>query len=209
VRDAKIKGVAEICPANASYHGEVRPDQIKPDDLLTELKRMDTAAEKSEPVIATRIIESRCSQRSLTHETLMRFRARHQDPNGHRSRIRGALNKSRRRRFISSRHIPVRHGSVSMVDSSPACLPLPDVERQRQLQARNISPAHRHAQAHGRAWRLFQLHLLGARRRRLQMFGITPMPIYDPIRRSAICVTSCGCSSRATREVETDRPVGL
>jgi len=46
---------------------------------------------------------------------------------------------------------------------------------------REISaPAHRHAQAHGRAWRLFQLHLLGARAGGYQMFGITPMPIYDP-----------------------------
>jgi len=83
VRDAKIKGVAEICPANASYQVKFDPDRIKPDDLLTELKRMDTAAEKSEPVIATRIIEIPVLYNDpWTHETLMRFRERHQDPNG-------------------------------------------------------------------------------------------------------------------------------
>jgi urea carboxylase len=53
VRDAKIKGVTEICPANASYLVKFDPDLIKPDDLLAELKRLDSAAAKSEPVIAT------------------------------------------------------------------------------------------------------------------------------------------------------------
>ena len=83
VRDAKIKGVAEICPANASYQVKFDPDLIKPDDMLAELKRLDTATEKSEPVIATRIIEIPVLYNDpWTHETLMRFRERHQDPNG-------------------------------------------------------------------------------------------------------------------------------
>ena len=43
VRDAKIKGVTEICPANASYQVKFDPDLIKPDDMLVELKRLDTA----------------------------------------------------------------------------------------------------------------------------------------------------------------------
>ena len=41
VRDAKIKGVTEICPANASYQVKFDPDLIKPDDMLAELKRLD------------------------------------------------------------------------------------------------------------------------------------------------------------------------
>ena len=53
VRDARIKGVTEICPANASYQVKFDPDVIKPDDMLAELKRLDTAAENAEPVIAT------------------------------------------------------------------------------------------------------------------------------------------------------------
>ena len=46
VRDARIKGVTEICPANASYQVKFDPDLIKPDDMLAELKRLDSAAEK-------------------------------------------------------------------------------------------------------------------------------------------------------------------
>ncbi len=57
VRDAKIKGGTEICPANASYQIKFDPDLIKPDDMLAELKWLDYATEKSEPVIKTRIIE--------------------------------------------------------------------------------------------------------------------------------------------------------
>jgi allophanate hydrolase subunit 1 len=83
IRHAKIKGVTEICPANASYQVKFDPDLIKPDDMLAELKRLDSAAAKSEPVIATRIIEIPVLYDDpWTRETLMRFRERHQDPNG-------------------------------------------------------------------------------------------------------------------------------
>jgi len=51
------QGRTEICPANASYQVKFDPDQIKPDDLLTEAEADGYGAEKSEPVIATRIIE--------------------------------------------------------------------------------------------------------------------------------------------------------
>src|SRR5499427_7274498 len=83
VRESRIKGVTEICPANASFQIKFDPDQISPEDILAELKRLDSAAEKSEPVIKTRIIEIPVFYNDpWTHETLMRFRERHQDPNG-------------------------------------------------------------------------------------------------------------------------------
>ena len=48
VRDAQIKGVTEICPANASFQIKFDPDVIAPDDMLAELKRLEVAAEKAE-----------------------------------------------------------------------------------------------------------------------------------------------------------------
>ena len=39
VRDSKIKGVTEICPANASFQVKFDPDVITPDDMLAEVKR--------------------------------------------------------------------------------------------------------------------------------------------------------------------------
>jgi allophanate hydrolase subunit 1 len=41
VKKAKMKGVTEICPANASFQIKFDPDVIAPDDMLAELKRLD------------------------------------------------------------------------------------------------------------------------------------------------------------------------
>jgi len=34
IREGGIKGVTEICPANASFQIKFNPDMIRPDDLL-------------------------------------------------------------------------------------------------------------------------------------------------------------------------------
>ena len=81
VRDSRIKGVTEICPANASFQIKFNPDEIAPDDLLRELKRIEETASKSVASLKTRIIEIPVLYNDpWTHETLMRFRERHQDP---------------------------------------------------------------------------------------------------------------------------------
>jgi urea carboxylase len=81
VKAAGIRGVTEICPANASFQVKFDPDAIRPGDLLKELQGMEAAASKSDASLATRIIEIPVLyQDPWTHETLMRFRERHQDP---------------------------------------------------------------------------------------------------------------------------------
>jgi urea carboxylase len=83
IKEAGIKGVTEICPANASFQIKFDPDVIHPDDILREVKSIEAAARKAEPVIATRIVEIPVFYNDpWTHETLMRFRERHQDPDG-------------------------------------------------------------------------------------------------------------------------------
>src|SRR5271169_812630 len=57
LRESGINGVTEICPANASLQVKFDPDVILPYDMLAEIKSLEAAAEKAEPVIATRIIE--------------------------------------------------------------------------------------------------------------------------------------------------------
>src|SRR6185437_15730391 len=82
VRAAQIRGVTEICPANASFQIKFDPDVIKPDDLLRELKSIEAAAARGgHSSLKTRIIEVPVLYNDpWTHETLMRFRERHQDP---------------------------------------------------------------------------------------------------------------------------------
>ena len=48
VRDAQINGVTEICPANASFQIKFDPDRIKPDDMMAELKSLESAADSAE-----------------------------------------------------------------------------------------------------------------------------------------------------------------
>lgn len=57
VKEAGIKGVTEICPANASFQVKFDPDMIKPGDLLKELRGMEAAASQSDASLQTRIIE--------------------------------------------------------------------------------------------------------------------------------------------------------
>src|SRR6266550_6537106 len=82
VRQSQIKGVTEICPANASFQIKFDPDVVAPQDLLAEVKALEVEADRAEPVLKTRIIEIPVFYNDpWTHETLMHFRERHQDPN--------------------------------------------------------------------------------------------------------------------------------
>ena len=48
VKKARIKGVTEICPANASFQIKFNPDIIKPADMLKELKAIEKAGQPGE-----------------------------------------------------------------------------------------------------------------------------------------------------------------
>ena len=185
VRDARIKGVTEICPANASYQVKFDPDQIKPDDLLTELKRLDSASEKSEPVIKTRIIEIPVLYNDpWTHETLMRFRERHQDPNGtdleYAARINGLDSVDAFIKAHSS--APWFVSMVGFVAGLPFLYQM--VERKRQLQApkylRPRTDTPKLTVGHGGCFScIYSVRGAGG----YQMFGVTPAPIFDPAQR--------------------------
>src|SRR4030081_1184188 len=182
VREAKIKGVTEICPAKPSYQGKFDPDLIKPDDMLAELKRMDAAAGKSEPVIATRIIEIPVLYNDpWTHETLMRFRERHQDPNGTDLEYAARIN-----------HLDGVDAFIKAHSSAPWCVSMVGfvaglpflfqmVERQRQIQSpkylRPRTDTPKLTVGHGGCFGcIYSVRGAGG----YQMFGVTPMPIYDP-----------------------------
>ena len=82
VRDKAIDGVTEICPANASFQIKFDPDRIAPGDLKAELQKLEAEAASAPSVIETSIVEMPVLYNDpWTHETLMRFRDRHQDPN--------------------------------------------------------------------------------------------------------------------------------
>ncbi len=182
IKKAKIKGVTEICPANASYQVKFDPDVIKPDDLLAELKRMDAAADKSEPVIATRIIESPVLYNDpWTHETLMRFRERHQDPASTDLEYSARINNLDGVDAFIEAHssAPWFVSMVGFVAGLPFLYQM--VERQRQIQApkylRPRTDTPKLTIGHGGCFScIYSVRGAGG----YQMYGVTPMPIYDP-----------------------------
>ncbi len=182
VRDSKIRGVTEICPANASFQIKFDPDAISPDDMVAEIKKLEAAAEKSDGILKTRIIEIPVLYDDpWTRETLMRFRERHQDPKATDIEYAARINH-----FSSvDDFIEAHSGSpwfVSMV-GFVAGLPFlyQMVERARQIEApkylRPRTDTPKLTIGHGGCFGcIYSVRGAGG----YQMFGITPMPIYDP-----------------------------
>jgi len=182
VRDANIKGVTEICPANASFQIKFDPDVIHPNDLMAELKRLEETAESAEPVLDTRIVEIPVYyQDPWTHETLMRFRERHQDPNAtdieYAAEINGFENVEK---FIEAHSgAPWFVSMVGFVSGLPFLYQMVDRPRQievpKYLRPRTDTP--RLTVGYGGCFScIYSVRGAGG----YQMFGITPMPIYDP-----------------------------
>lgn len=78
-----LDGIVDICPSNASYMIRIDPDVLKPQDLVSLLKELDERAGHlpEDYVLHTRIVDVPILYNDpWTHEALMRFRDRHQDP---------------------------------------------------------------------------------------------------------------------------------
>ena len=182
VRESNIAGVTEICPANASYQIRFDPEVIHPMDLRTEVERLELEAESAEAVIKTRVIEVPVYYDDpWTRETLMRFRKRHQDPDStdleYAARING---------FGSIESFIEAHSSspwfvtmVGFVAGLPFMFQMVDRQRQievpKYLRPRTDTP--RLTVGYGGCFAcIYSVRGAGG----YQMFGITPMPIYDP-----------------------------
>jgi len=185
VREAGIRGVTETCPANASFQIRFNPDIISPRDLLKELTAMEDAASKSDAALKTRIIELPVYfQDPWTHETEMRFRERHQDPNStdleYSARINGY---STIEEFIAAYSgQPWFVSMVGFVAGLPWLYQM--VERKKQIEApkylRPRTDTPKLTVGHGGCFAaIYSVRGAGG----YQMYGVTPAPIYDPTRK--------------------------
>jgi len=182
VRDAGIKGVTEICPANASFQIKFDPDVIRPDDMLAELKRLESAADRAESRIRTRIIEVPVYYRDpWTTETLMRFRERHQDPSSTDIEYAARINCYDSVDDFIAAHSgsPWFVSMVGFVAGLPFLYQMVDRSRQievpKYLRPRTDTPKLT-VGIGGCFGCIYSVRGAGG----YQMFGITPMPIYDP-----------------------------
>ncbi len=182
VKAADLRGITEICPANASFQIKFDPDRIHPDDLMSELKRLEEIAENEDAVLKTRIIEIPVLyQDPWTHETLMRFRERHQDPSAtdieYAARINGYDTVDD---FIAAHSgSPWFVSMVGFVSGLPFLYQMVDRDRQIQvpkyLRPRTDTP--KLTVGYGGCFScIYSVRGAGG----YQMFGVTPMPIFDP-----------------------------
>jgi urea carboxylase len=182
VRDSRIAGVTEICPANASFQVKFDPDQISPDDMLAELKKLETTAEQAEHVLDTRIIEIPVLYDDpWTRETLMRFRERHQDPNSTDLEFAARINNFESVDAFIAAHsgAPWFVTMVGFVAGLPFMYQMVDRARQievpKYLRPRTDTP--KLTVGYGGCFAcIYSVRGAGG----YQMFGITPMPIFDP-----------------------------
>jgi len=199
VRESRIAGVTEICPANASFQIKFDPDKISPADMLAELTRLESAADKGASVIKTRIIEIPVLYNDpWTHETLMRFRERHQDPTATDLEYAARVNNlGTVDNFVKAHSgAPWFVSMVGFVAGLPFLYQM--VERQRQIEApkylRPRTDTPKLTVGHGGCFScIYSVRGAGG----YQMFGITPMPIYDPSQsisylRDAMCLFNPG-----------------
>lgn len=176
-----LPGVLDVCLANASCQVRFNPDILAPQYLFEQVKRLaaDCGTKRS---MSTRIIEIPVLYNDpWTHETLMRFRERHQSPDStdleYAARINGLNGVDE---FIA-RHSgsPWFVSMVGFVAGLPFMYQMVDEQHQLQvpkyLTPRTDTP--KLSLGHGGCFGcIYSVRGAGG----YQLFGVTPAPIYDP-----------------------------
>ena len=184
VQALHLPGIHDICLANASFQIRFDPDVLPPDRLLAAVQGVEDQA-VAERQLATRLIEIPVLYNDpWTHETLMRFRDRHQDPTAtdleYAARINGLADVEA---FIAAHSgAPWFVSMVGFVAGLPFMFQMVEPERQLQvpkyLRPRTDTP--KQTLGHGGCFGcIYSVRGAGG----YQMFGVTPAPIYDPAQR--------------------------
>ncbi|WP_232666483.1 5-oxoprolinase subunit B family protein [Pseudonocardia sp. TRM90224] len=183
LRDDRPDGVLEICPANASYQVRYDPDVLAPRELQSRLQELEKqVGDAADVTLPTRVVEIPVLYRDpWTTETLMRFRDRHQDPDGtdieYAARINGYGDVEE---FIAAHSgSPWFTSMVGFVAGLPFLFQMVPQDRQivvpKYLRPRTDTP--KQTVGYGGCFScIYSVRGAGG----YQMFGITPAPIYDP-----------------------------
>ena len=185
LRARALPGITEICPANASFLVRFDPDLIAPDDVKKAVQSVEATLGDAHLQLQTRIIEIPVLYNDpWTHETLMRFRERHQDPSStdieYAARINGLASVDA---FVAAHSgAPWFVSMVGFVAGLPFLFQMVDRERQlevpKYLSPRTDTP--KLTIGHGGCFScIYSVRGAGG----YQMFGVTPAPIFDPAQR--------------------------
>lgn len=183
LQEERLPGIIDICPSNASYMVRLDPDQLHPDDLIAELKKIEQrVGDVSNFDLRTRVVDVPVLyQDPWTLETLMRFRDRHQDPNGTDLEYAARVNGYKTTEDFIAAHsgAPYLVTMVGFVPGLPWCYQMVSREKQievpKYLRPRTDTPER--ALGHGGCFAvIYPVRGAGG----YQLFGIAPAPIFEP-----------------------------
>jgi len=181
VREQELPGLVEVAPANASYLVQFDPLEIEPDALIEELKRLNEEIDVTEYEWEARAIDIPVLfEDEWTHETVMRFRDRHQDPDATDLEYSAQLNglesvEAFIDAFVGSPHLVTM---VGFVPGLPWCFQMVPRERQMEVpkyrQPRTFTPGR--AVGFGGAFSVvYPVQGAGG----YQLYGRTPIEVLD------------------------------
>ncbi len=181
-----IAGVVDICPANASFMVRFDPDIVAPPELEAQVRDAEQEVGDSPSLtLQTRIVEVPVwYDDPFTNETAARFRDRHQRQDGNDLDFAAAENGLSSVQEFIDRHSgsPWITSMVGFVAGLPFLFQMVPRERQLQvpkyLRPRTDTPAL--TVGHGGCFAcIYSVRGAGG----YQMFGVTPVPIFDPAQR--------------------------
>ncbi|MGR7025634.1 5-oxoprolinase subunit B family protein [Geodermatophilus sp. URMC 62] len=183
LRQRRLDGVIDICPANASFLIRFDPDVLAPADLEAAVRGAEAeVADAPSLTLETRVVEVPVWYADpWTTETGGRFRDRHQRPQGTDLEFAAAENGLSSVQEFIDRHsgAPWITSMVGFVAGLPFLFQM--VSRDRQLQVpkylrpRTDTPPL--TVGHGGCFAcIYSVRGAGG----YQMFGVTPAPIFDP-----------------------------
>lgn len=179
----RLDGVVDVCPSNASYMIRFDPDVLPPSDLVAMLQEIDSGLGEvpEDFVLQTRVVDVPVLYNDpWTHEAMMRFRDRHQDPEStdleYGARVNGFDSVET---FIE--HMATNPWIVTMlgfVPGLPFCYQLEPQERQIQVpkyvRPRTFTPER--AFGLGGAFAvIYPVQGAGG----YQLYGMSPTPVLD------------------------------
>ncbi|MFT9846899.1 5-oxoprolinase subunit B family protein [Aneurinibacillus sp. REN35] len=181
LRERQLAGILDICPSNASYMIRVEPEQLHPDTLIAELKDLEKSISLDDFAISARVVDVPILfEDPWTHEALMRFRDRHQDPNStdleYAARINGFASKEELIEAVTG--APYLVSMVGFVPGLPWCYQMVPREQQievpKYVRPRTYTPER--AFGFGGAFAvIYPVQGAGG----YQLFGTAAAPIFD------------------------------
>ncbi|WP_285734790.1 carboxyltransferase domain-containing protein [Nocardiopsis sp. ATB16-24] len=189
LQEENLEGVLDICPSNASYLIRVDPDRLHPAELVRHLEGLERSVAPLAPdkAVRTRVVDVPVLYDDpWTHETLMRFRDRHQDPEAtdleYAARVNGFASVGELVEALSGS--PFLVTMIGFVPGLPFCYQM--VPRERQIEVpkyvRPRTDTPERAFGYGGAFAVvYPVRGAGG----YQLFGLAPAPVFDRTQRLA------------------------